>query len=234
VSARRGTIPVVLTAPHGGEEAVPGVPPRKSGTRTTDVNTLRLTEAIEAELTASGAGTPYVVAARFSRKFIDANRDEHEALEDRAARPVYAAYHARVREFIAEIRAKFPAGGLLLDIHGQSTEPDTIVRGTQDGTTVPDLLKRHGAAALVGPNSVLGALAASGYTVFPTYPPPNPKEMRAYNGGFTVVTYGSHQRGGIDAIQLEFGVNVRRRPSLAKDVAAAIARFHATYLAAPR
>ena len=42
---------------------------------------------------------PYLVAARFSRKYIDANRIEAEAIESPQAKPVYDAYHEQIRQF---------------------------------------------------------------------------------------------------------------------------------------
>ena len=54
-----------------------------------------------------------------------------------------------------------------------------------------------------------------------------------YVGGYIVQTYGSHQGSGIDAIQLEIGMQLRARPNLertAADLAEAIAVFTREYL----
>lgn len=223
-----GRLPVILTAPHGGREPIPDVPRRIHGTRLRDEGTLELAQVLSARLTALLGAPPYLVAARFSRTRIDANRPEDAALEHDAARPIYRAYHAHVRRFVAEVAERFPGGALLIDIHGQSAEPVAVLRGTQDGATVPRLLARHGAAALTGPASILGALAARGYTVVPPNTPPRePGEPAAYRGGFTVQTYAAE----IDALQLEFGLTLRGRPELAEDLAHAIARFATSYLA---
>jgi N-formylglutamate amidohydrolase len=232
VMARPGRLPIVLTAPHGGRSAVDGVHGRTRGKRDMDARTFEFTEALAGRLRVILGAEPYVVAARFHRQYIDANRREEEALEEAAARPTYRAYHARIRDYVTEVRRKFPGGALLLDIHGQATDPDTVHRGTQNGATVADMMRRHGADALIGQKSVLGILRAKGHTVFPPNTPPGkPREDRRYNGGFTVQTYGSNNGDGIDAIQLELGAGLRRTPRFVDDLAEAIAVYCRTYLA---
>jgi N-formylglutamate amidohydrolase len=231
VFVQRGTLPILLTSPHGGPQGVPGVSERKNGKKSSDRGTLELVEAVAAGIAKATGGEPYVVGALFHRKYIDANRGEDEALESPQAQPAYRAYHAQIRAFVTEIRQKFPQGALLLDIHGQNTEPDTLVRGTQNRKTVAQLLKTHGEPALSGPESILGALEAKGYRVFPPGAAAlSVRENPRYAGGFTVQTYGSHTADGIDAIQLEFGPDMRRRSKLAEDVAAAIVGFGRRYL----
>jgi hypothetical protein len=88
-----------------------------------------------------------------------------------------------------------------MDLHGQATFRESLVRGTRDGQTVSRLIARHGKAALVGPDSVFGGLEARGYQVVPPGATPDAPEPRAFRGGFIVATYGSHHENGIDAIQ---------------------------------
>ena len=167
----------------------------------------------------------------FSAGTSDANRSEAEAFEDAGARPVYLAYHRQIREFVDAVRQKYPSGALLLDIHGQATDADTVFRGTQNGRTVESLLGKHGLTALSGDKSVLGVLRSRGRTDLPADTPlNNPRENRSYNGGFTVQTYGSDHRDGIDAIQLELGMNLRRTPGFVDDLAEAIAAYYRAYL----
>ena len=232
IVARAGNLPIILTAPHGGQQAV-SARARTRGVTTMDAGTLELTLAVAERLSAVAGAEPYVVAARFSRRFIDANRTEAEAFDDPDARPVYVAYHTRIRAFVAEVKEKFPAGALLLDIHGQGDDPDVVHRGTRNGATVVRLINRHGADALIGPNSVLGQLHIKGHRVFPPNTPAGePPEDRRYNGGHTVFTYGSNTGEGIDAMQLELGRNMRTRSDFVNDLAGAIAVFYKAYLMA--
>lgn len=235
VTTRRGTLPVLLTAPHGGSQPIPGAAARTSGVTVQDSQTGRVAEGIARRLQELLGMEPCLVEAQFHRRFLDANRAEAEAFQDPAARPVYLEYHQAVRGFVDEIRKAHPGGALHLDIHGQQQDKTTIHRGTRNGLTVKRMLERHGAPALVGPQSVLGRLRAAGYTVFPdNTAPPDPPERREFGGGYTVATYGSHNENGIDSIQLEIGtdlrVNAERRTRLIEDMAQAVAAYYRAYL----
>jgi N-formylglutamate amidohydrolase len=230
-----GTLPIVLLAPHGGREAIPGIGIRqgqgvsqfKTGR---DSNTAELTESIAIKLGEISGAKPFLVIARFDRKYIDANRPSSAAYEAAEARPYYTAFHSAVDEACKQIR-KIWGRGLLLDIHGQAAEANVIFRGTRQGRSVADLVQRFGQQALTGPQSLLGQLALRGYQILPE-PGANDHESR-YSGGHTTQTYGSHRTGGIDAIQLEFGTRLRQRDSLdrtAGDMAAAITVFAQQYL----
>jgi hypothetical protein len=234
VRVEAGTMPILLTAPHGGTAEVPGVPERTTGNRLHDTRTRELTESVLGKLGSMFCERPYSVVALFHRRYIDANRAEAEAYEHPDARPHYLAYHQAVRQFVNDIQARYPQNSILLDIHGQSTGPDTIYRGTHNTTTVTQLLTRHGPAALIGPNSIFGRLQASGVDVFPSNTPlGQPREDSQWFTGYTIRTYGSHQPDGIDAIQIENGSNLRQSSSLdrlAQQMADAISVFYTTYL----
>ena len=76
VISRRGDLPILLTAPHGGTLAVPGARKRVHGKLTRDAGTLELALALVDRITKQAGGAPYLVAARFHREYIDANRSE--------------------------------------------------------------------------------------------------------------------------------------------------------------
>jgi N-formylglutamate amidohydrolase len=179
---------------------------------------------------------PYFVASKAHRQYMDPNRPETEGVEHPKAQVVHAAFHGQVREFVDELRKKFPQGALLLDIHGQASSADTIFRGTQNGTTVMKMVGQHGVVAITGQHSILGYLAAKGVNVSPTNTPPGtPPETRSFAGGHIVRTYGSHTTNGVDAIQLEFGsvfrADLKKREETAKWLAEAIQAYTEKYLA---
>jgi hypothetical protein len=77
-----------------------------------------------------------------------------------------------------------------------------------------------------------------GYRVVPSNDtsPTDRVEAQEYAGGYTVVVYGSQRADGIDAMQLEFGRDLRERLTVqktARDTAAAIAAFYERYLKEP-
>ncbi len=239
VTVQQGELPIVISAPHGGREAVDGVEPRtpseSAGVITVrEDNTAELAEKLAEELERRLQKKPYLIIARFERKYIDANRPAESAYDNDAAKPHYDAFHKAVEEACRDVANKFQ-GGLLLDIHGQSSKPDEVLRGTSNGKTVKLLVERHGQAALIGPKSLMGLLAADGYDVLPKVDSDDNEEPK-YTGGHIVRTYGSGNPGGIDAIQLEFGRKYRvpldRAEETAEDLAEAVVAFSKEYLPA--
>ena len=83
VSRHRGTMPVILTCPHGGDKQPPGVPNPRTGAglpsdcrfeTNTDRFTRTITRGVAQVLFDVFGEAPYVVIANFDRAFIDANR----------------------------------------------------------------------------------------------------------------------------------------------------------------
>ncbi len=230
-----GTLPIILSAPHGGREAIPGIASRRGYevpqfTTGRDSNTAELAEQVGTMLAAELGGRPFLVLARFERKYIDANRAPSAAYESPGAKLYYDGYHRTLGEACRNVQQRW-GHGLLVDLHGQRAEPETIFRGTNNGKSVSELERRFGRGALTGNDSILGQLVLKGYKVSPNGAG-NELERR-YTGGFTTQTYGSHRGTGIDAIQLELGTALRQRENLkrtAVDLAQAIAVFARRYL----
>lgn len=231
-----GALPIVISAPHGGTNAIPGVPVRtnkavRNFTTLRDSGTAALAEKIAAGLEKSLGGRPFVVIAQFDRKFIDANRAVADGCEAEAAKPVYEAYHRALSNACGAVLAKW-GRGILLDVHGQGAKSNAIIRGTSNGKTVAALVKNFGEPALSGPQSILGQMAGRGYEVVAIVGETKKEDAR-YNGGFIVRTYGSSNTNGIDAIQLENGSALRNKRNLERasaDYVEAIAAFCRAYL----
>lgn len=230
-----GILPIILSAPHGGRQSIPGVPVR-SGSGVSqfatgrDNNTDELAETIAVRLEKRFNARPFLVVAHIERKYLDANRPSESAYESGEAKIYYDDYHGALRE--ADERVSRDWGhGLLLDIHGQGTQAEAIYRGTGNGKTVVSLTQRFGTEAITGTKSIFSQLELMGYKVLPSTTESH-KEQR-YVGGYIVQTYGSHRGRGVDAIQLEIGTKLRARANLertATDLAEAIAVFAQEYL----
>ena len=239
ITIQEGQLPIILSAPHGGQLPIPGADARKgagleagpSGFRTVrDVNTDRLALALCAALEAKTGNKPYLVMAKFAREYADVNRPSSIGYEAPGAKPVYDLYHGTLERFCREVRQKW-GRGLLLDIHGQGSKRDTIFRGTGDGKSVSLLVERYGIKARSGPESFGGLLAATGVKIFPT---DESREQSGFTGGYITLTYGS-RKAGMDAIQLEFGgdyTNKDGRKNTADKLADAIIEFSRLYLPA--
>lgn len=235
ITVEQGGLPLILAAPHGGSAEIPGVPERRGDgvarfVARTDANTAVLTEKLADSLEKKLGKRPYVVIARFHRKYLDANRGPDSAYESDLAKPAYDAYHAALAAARKEITDRW-GRGLLLDIHGQATGLNTIFRGTRSGKTVSHLIQRFGEEAHIGEKSLGGLLAAQGFHVVP--PPHSDDKEELYNGGHTVLTHGSGSGGTVDAIQLEFGPHHRsdaELPGTVGKLASAITAFAKAYL----
>jgi len=210
-----GTLPIILSAPHGGTAELPGIPERVHGTTVLDTNTLELAQAIQVRLQALMGGRANLVAARASRKQVDFNRAPSEAYESVAAAPLYQAYHSALR---SAVEAASPSGkALLIDLHGQSEDVRIVFRGTRDGLTA-DL------PLLCGSGGFLGELEARGLALNPARP--TQAESVEFKGGHSVAAYGKGSPGGVNAVQLEFGFTFRANSdalnATAEKVAAAL------------
>lgn len=232
-------LPIILSAPHGGREPIPNIPARKGigvsqFTSERDANTDRLAERVAAKIGETLSAKPFLVIARFERKYVDANRAEDGAYESADARGYHWAYHRALEQACEQVRRSW-GRGLLLDIHGQGAEVQTIFRGTENGRSTSALERMFGREAIAGRKSILGQMAEIGYKIVPPLATHEPE--RRYTGGFTTQTYGSHRGTGIDAIQLELGTHLRSRANLertAADLSDAIVVFTRAYLPTAR
>lgn len=233
VATQPGELPIILSAPHGGTAQPPDTVERKgdglekgpkgffTGRDTgTEELCYEVAKAIELKLKKK----PYIVAAKFHRRYIDPNRPAEIAFEDPDAKPVYDFYHGSLNRYCRDVQQKYQRG-LLLDIHGQGSARDTVFRGTQNGKTVTLLRERFGESAHIGSDSLFGSLKTLGWKVHPLE---DGKEQAGFTGGYIVQTYGSHQGFGIDAVQLEFGADYRAEETR-KKTAAVLADAVATY-----
>ncbi len=231
-----GDLPIILTAPHGGSESIPGVSKRLGKgvdkfASVSDVYTDKLAKKLADAIEAKMGNRPYVVIARFHRQYLDANRRARDAYESPEAEEFYETYHQAISDARSEIIRRWGRGALI-DIHGQAADPKVIFRGTQNGKTTKHLITRYGIDALQGESSLLGLLAKQGIPVIPAVGS-SEHENPSFDGGYTVITHGSSDGGTVDAIQLELGLSLRdlkANGETADKIANAIQEFSAKYL----
>jgi N-formylglutamate amidohydrolase len=239
VSHHQGTLPVILTCPHGGDKQPRGVPNPRTGVglprdcrfeTNTDRFTRTITRGVAQVLFDVFGEAPYVVIANFDRAFIDANRRVPDkcAFEDPDAQPFYEEYHNTVRNLVDEIRADNGGLGLLFDIHGTvqiDHDPADVYLGTLNGRAISSLLSRD-SLAMSRKRSLPGLLREAGYIVSAKIPETLP-------GDFTLETYGSSNADGVDAIQIEIESTLRiddsKREVFIEDLAYAITSLAARY-----
>lgn len=234
-----GDLPIVISAPHGGQLPLADVPPRQgaglpqgaSGFFTgRDGGTEELAQEIARELEERFGRRPCSVVSRVHRRYVDFNRPPEIAVEHAAARLVYDQYHAALKTFCGRIRRQH-GHGLLIDVHGQGSSSTTVYRGTKNGLTMALLRQRFGDQAVTGAVSLTAFLKQRGWQMHPD--PHDGREQAGFTGGFIVQTYGSHRGDGIDAIQLEFGSRYRAaaaRAQTASQLADAVEDYVEHYL----
>jgi N-formylglutamate amidohydrolase len=239
VLIQEGELPIILSAPHGGTLGLDGVPERQGeGLKTggsgfvisRDTATTELAQAVSLAIEQRLGKRPFLVASKIHRKYLDPNRPPEIAYEDTDAKPVYDFYHQQLHGYCRQVTEKFRSG-LLLDIHGQGSQRDTVFRGTRNGATVQHLRATFGESAHTGPQSLFGLLSVRGWKVHPQ--PMDGTEQAGYNGGHIVGTYGRLPGTVIDAIQLEFGAEYRvksRQAATAAVLADAVADYASAYL----
>jgi len=244
VSQHRGTLPVILSCPHGGDEQPEGVFDERTGSNPdcrpikirSDLHTREITTRVAQRLLDVFGEAPYVVIAEFHRKYIDANREAECAYEVDAAQQYYDEYHNTLRSFVDEIRAETGGVGLLFDIHGTlviEDDPADLYLGTDNKKSVTRLLQ-FDPQALWRRRSLRGYLGpeAAGYVISPKRP--GIPETSEVDGGHTVRTYGSSEPDGVDAIQLEIAAPIRnddnQRAAFIENLAYAIGAFAARYV----
>lgn len=237
VSRYQGALPVILTAPHGGDQQPPGVPKERSPKnlpaecrfeKNTDRFTRTITRGVAQALFDVFGAAPYVVMADFDRAFIDANRSPECAFDDPDARQFYDEYHHTIRGFIDEIRTDNGGLGLLFDIHGTTKikdDPADVYLGTLNHAAITTLLNRD-PQAMTRKRSLPGSLLAAGYVV-------STKVPETLQGDFTLEANGSANANGIDAIQIEIEADLRivdtKRDLFIEDLGFALSTLVARY-----
>ena len=249
VKSHQGTMPIILTCPHGGTLAPPEVAERTSAATPTtctginryvtsgDALTAEITEAVAQKILDVTGLSPYVVIAQFDRLYIDANRPAECAFTDPAAASFYDEYHDRIATDVTEILRLNQNRGFLFDIHGTWRDVADLYLGTANGSTLvngvtrDDLLARHGLRGLLRDSRHLvdgPAIFAPAYNVSPN---PRNDDFGPVNGGYTVRHYSSTM--SINSIQIEIRDEIRnddvRREFVQEDLAFALINFVRRY-----
>ena len=254
IEVRSGTLPIILTVPHGGSLKPANVLARRYGVTGTDSNTIPLAEMIIEELSKRYGGKPHTIISHLDRSKLDPNREVEEAAQgDPTAIAAWHRFHDSAQKACNNVMKKSGAG-LLLDIHGhrhldQRVELGYMIKGdilkhsdaelNADAaliasTCIRDLDKRspQSFAELVrGPQSLGGLLEDRGFRCLPSPTKASPAFMAGYfSGVYDVAAHGSCDGGTVSAIQVECPWNnVRDTPEHQRRFAVALADSLGTY-----
>jgi N-formylglutamate amidohydrolase len=240
-----GSLPIVLTSPHGGALKPKEVANRTEGVLGADRNTQELTREIQAEFLRRTGRPPHVIISLLHRSKLDPNREIKEAAQgDPRAEKAWHNFHNSIR---AAVRNAVETHGFafLIDIHGHGHEIDWVELGyglsstnlnqsdaklDESGLDAVSTLNDIATAGhitsfaqvLRGPKSLGALLQARGYRVVPGPRDPGPGKNRYFNGGYIVRTYARDTKG-VDGVQIEAHLRgVRDTPAERKAFAKAL------------
>lgn len=262
IEVRTGTLPIILTVPHGGGLKPENVLARRYGVTGTDSNTIPLSELIIEELESRYGGRPHVIISRLHRSRLDPNREIKEAAQgEPTAEAAWHLFHNSADKARDAVMRRHGLG-LLLDIHGhrhldQRVELGYLVTNEQlrpsdaalnadaaliASTSIRDLDRRSPvtfAELLRGPYSLGSLLEARGFRSVPSSDKPRPGIMASYfSGAYNVAAHGSCNGGTVSAIQVECPWNgIRDKPEnqrrFAKALADALGVYFETHFGRP-
>ena len=218
-----GNIPIIISAPHGGEDKPKSIKNRKKGVFDKDDYTIELTEEIIKEFQKQTNKIPYCVIATISREKVDLNRDSNSAYCDRKANIPYNQFHSMIKSVRNKITLEFNKG-LYLDIHGQSHShgciefgylldnkllklPNIKLQNYQNSSSIKTLSNfssKSFSKQIRGENSLGTLMSKKGYKSIPSKKIPYAKDGNYFEGAFNTFRYGSLDNGVINGIQVEF------------------------------
>ncbi len=251
-----GTLPLLITASHGGTMLPADIPDRTGDgivvvrDAATDSLALFMADALEA-LTGE---RPHLVRVHLHRRKLDANRDLPEAAQGQAdAVRGWREFHAWTEAAMAAVRAQHPRG-FYVDVHGHGHDIQRLELGyllssadlAQEDAVLdtPALVAKSSLREMAGWTGVphhalvrgpasLGALYESeGYPAVPSPSDPHPAGAPYFTGGYNTRRYGCSEGGTICGFQLEANrIGVRDSPAALQAFAAASARVLAQFMA---
>lgn len=218
-----GTLPIILSAPHGGEVEPSYIKNRQNGVFDKDDFTIELTELIVKEFYLQTKQKPYVVISNLARIKVDMNREEKEAYDDKNAKYSYLEFHKNISNSKQKIEKEFKKG-IFIDIHGQSHPnaylefgyllDNTILQSTnlniqkyQNKSSISSLSKFSKNSFLEqikGEHSMGSLLTREGYDSIPSFKHPYANDNNYFEGAYNTISYGSLKGGNIIGIQIEF------------------------------
>jgi hypothetical protein len=225
-----GSLPIILSAAHGGWKEPTEIPDRTSGTTQIDTNTYQLTKMIMDTLTIRFGGKPHVILCLLERLKLDANRDSAEAAEGNIyAERAWAEYHYYL-DIAKELVTVNHGSGIVFDIHGHGENPDGyydlrtwlgyLIKGHEldfpdeelntldykDKSSIRVLTdsSSHSFINILRGETSLGTIMDSlGYECVPSIDALGPAGSRYFSGGYITARHGSSKEGIISAIQIE-------------------------------
>ncbi|TFG30466.1 MAG: hypothetical protein EU532_00750 [Promethearchaeota archaeon] len=216
----KGSLPLIISVPHGGTLECKDIPKRMSGIMGIDKGTIKLAEDLILKIEVLSLNyfpkkmTPSYIISKVRRSKLDLNRKETEAFFPNSllAKNIYHYYHKKIRELI-NYNLKLHNYSLLIDIHGfeKHKRPSgyrdvEIVLGTQNLSTfyLEPVPIRDRDKNLRG--AIIKKFLQLNIPIAPGHP-----RRREYilMGGYITQKYGISKISGSQSMQIEFSDRIR-------------------------
>ncbi len=224
VEYSQGSMPLILTIPHGGTVEPAEMADRISGTLGRyDTNTLELGRRIAAALRSRTGQSPYLIITHVHRKKLDTNRELLEAAQGSPRMQVCIPMTLK-RKRKGRCGDEIPAAacfgtarhrhtrpwvelGYLLSPAQLALQDDSLnTPGVVAAASIGGLVKNPGrslAVLLHGPLGLGALLEKEGYESVPSPSNPHPRGGHYFSGGYNTERHGSLDGGPIVALQME-------------------------------
>ncbi|MSP69992.1 MAG: T9SS type A sorting domain-containing protein [Bacteroidetes bacterium] len=217
VEYRVGTLPIVISVPHGGNRIPTLIPDRTcyDPVTVTDANTIDIAENISAALFSTTGSYPHIIICNLDRSKLDCNRTLAEgACSDLQAEKAWTEYHNFITTAQNTTNLKYNNKTILVDLHGhghaiQRIELGYLLSASQlnytDATlnstayinqsSIKNLALNNinnytHSQLLRGPKSFGTLLANEGFAAVPSQQDPYPLTTESYfSGGYTTQTH---------------------------------------------
>ncbi|MEY4672541.1 MAG: hypothetical protein RL148_325 [Planctomycetota bacterium] len=231
-----GNLPVLVSAPHGGDLEPATIPDRTFGTTVKDTRTIELTREFSDRLAQRFGLRPHMVICHLARTKLDANREIVEAAQGNpVAEQAWNDFHQSCADARQAILAQW-GFGIYIDLHGHghpegwvelgyalSSTQLNLPNSTLNSPTYVNQSTIRSAASVPGivftdllrGNLSLGAALEQGaYASVPSPTNPGPGTGNYFSGGFNTVRYGSLDGLPVDGLQIESPWSVRSSVSV--------------------
>jgi hypothetical protein len=250
----QGTMPLVISVPHGGTVNLSEIPDRscEGAVTVTDSYTKELALEIADHLIKFKGQSPYLVICNLIRKDVDQNRDKPEATcgDSRMDAP-WESFHTQIDEAINEAVAQF-GFCIYIDLHGHGHPEQRLELGYMlsdkelkeiyQTRRVP--AKQHSLSnylkasngklelhdLLFGPQAFGTLMANEGFPSVPSAQDPFPEEgQKFFNGGYNTRRYTANDYPQVVGWQIESNMKGVRdkvgRPVFAAAFAKVISQY---------
>ena len=244
-----GTLPLILSAPHGGTLEPGEIPDRTYGTTVRDFQTDDLARRMANEIQARTGQRPHLIISHLRRTKLDPNREIVEAAQ--GSPPAEHAWN-EFQGFVGHARSivEGQGGGFYMDVHGHGhaiqrlelgylldggdlAQSDAAVDGMAGSSSLATLAGRAGvpfSQLLRGPKSLGAGFVNGGFPSVPSPGTPDPGGASYFTGGYNTRAWGSRNGGSVDSVQLEANMDGVRdsdanRAAFASAAAAVLEQF---------